>query len=57
LDIKKNPARPCYKMAKDLPLCFFDAEYADAFNWNFDVDVLRDVYTTLQGLWIELNTK
>ncbi|KAI6170801.1 PseudoU-synth-1 domain-containing protein [Aphelenchoides bicaudatus] len=57
LDIQKNPARPQYTMAKDLPLCFFDCLYNEEMNWIFDLNVLKDVYLTLQKMWIEMRTK
>lgn len=44
LDIRKNPARPHYNLANELPLCLFDCTYsADQFDWIFDIPTLTNV--------------
>lgn len=47
-------------MARDLPLCFFDASYANnLFNWksHVDSDVIQRLFTSLETKWCELETK
>uniref|UniRef100_A0AC34FJL3 tRNA pseudouridine synthase n=1 Tax=Panagrolaimus sp. ES5 TaxID=591445 RepID=A0AC34FJL3_9BILA len=60
LDISSCPAKPQYTMAKDLPLCFFDASYANnSFDWKSHIngDVLQRLFTSLETKWCELETK
>ena len=60
LDVESCPAKPQYTMAKDLPLCFFDATYADnRFDWksNINGEVLQRLYHSLETKWCELETK
>jgi hypothetical protein len=47
-------------MARDLPLCFFDASYENnLFDWksHIDSDVIQRLFTSLETKWCELETK
>jgi tRNA pseudouridine38/39 synthase len=60
LDINSYAAKPQYTMARDLPLCFFDASYANnRFKWKSHIngDVLQRLFTSLETKWCELETK
>uniref|UniRef100_A0AC35FBC7 tRNA pseudouridine synthase n=1 Tax=Panagrolaimus sp. PS1159 TaxID=55785 RepID=A0AC35FBC7_9BILA len=60
LDINSYPAKPQYTMARDLPLCFFDASYENnLFDWksHIDSDVIQRLFTSLETKWCELETK
>uniref|UniRef100_A0A7E4VAJ7 tRNA pseudouridine synthase n=1 Tax=Panagrellus redivivus TaxID=6233 RepID=A0A7E4VAJ7_PANRE len=60
LDVQSTPAKPQYAMARDMPLCFFDASYTDGiFDWKSSVnaDTIRRLYVHLQQQWCEFATK
>jgi len=60
LNVEQCPAKPQYTMARDLPLCFFDATYSnDLFDWKSCVnrEVLQKVFQQLQVRWCELETQ
>ncbi|CAG0894943.1 unnamed protein product [Darwinula stevensoni] len=50
LDISKNPCKPVYAMAHELPLCLFDAQF-DGLEWQFDELALKTVILELQEAW------
>jgi len=58
LDINKNPARPQYNLANELPLCLFDCDYSvGEFDWQFDLFVINGVLMSLNSLWAEYQIK
>ncbi|KAI6242307.1 TRNA pseudouridine synthase [Aphelenchoides fujianensis] len=57
LDIRRFPARPTFRMAKELPLCFFDCSYNVDLQWKFEADGVRKVFRSLQRQWCELRVK
>ena len=36
LDVEKTPRKPQYNMASDQPLCLYDAEYSENFEWVYE---------------------
>ncbi|CAG4949328.1 unnamed protein product [Parnassius apollo] len=53
LDIEKNPRKPQYNMALDVPLNLFHCSYdlEETSEWVYHEDELRSVIATLQGDW------
>lgn len=52
LDVEKNPRKPQYTMASEIPLVLFDATFDNhELNWIYERESLRKVIEHLQGLW------
>lgn len=52
LDVEKNPCRPSYGMAADLPLNLFDCDFQN-IQWEYDQTALAYVVRTFQKLWTQ----
>lgn len=50
LDVEKNPRKPQYSMASEVPLCLYEAHY-DSFEWVYCHEVVNSVVDTLVRLW------
>lgn len=56
LDIEKNPQRPQYSMATEIPLNLFDCQF-DGLEWTHSLDALTTLIKRLQSLWAEHQVK
>lgn len=56
LDIDKNPCRPQYSMASEVPLNLFDCQY-DGVDWNYNDEALLIVLKRVQSLWTDHQVK
>ena len=57
LNVEKNPRRPQYVMASELPLNLFDCQFEDVVDWRYDEESLAFVVRRFQALWTEHQTK
>lgn len=57
LDVEKNPRKPQYTMASELPLNLFHCAFADVDDWVYDQDALCYVIRDYQTLWTEHSVK
>lgn len=56
LDIQKNPRKPQYGMASEIPLVLYDCQY-EGLEWQYDVSELTHVTKHLQKLWMHARVK
>jgi len=56
LDVEKQPCKPSYHMAPEIPLVLWDCSFAD-MQWNYEASVVRKVTEILQGQWEDLTIK
>nr|CAG4640959.1 EOG090X083V [Eulimnadia texana] len=56
LDIEKNPRKPQYSMASELPLNLFECRYDDV-EWIHDAESLKFVVSEFQAIWTENSIK
>nr|ADD38745.1 tRNA pseudouridine synthase 3 [Lepeophtheirus salmonis] len=52
LDIEKNPCRPQYGLASEIPLNLFDCSY-EGLTWDYNLESLRTCIKGFQELWAE----
>nr|CAG4649432.1 EOG090X083V [Scapholeberis mucronata]SVE93687.1 EOG090X083V [Scapholeberis mucronata] len=58
LDVERNPRKPQYGMASEIPLNLFFCSYAEEdCQWIYDAESLRFVMSGFQSLWSENNIK
>uniref|UniRef100_A0A182JRV9 tRNA pseudouridine synthase n=1 Tax=Anopheles christyi TaxID=43041 RepID=A0A182JRV9_9DIPT len=72
LDVEKNPCKPQYSMASDVPLNLYDCQFnekssesneeemggeSDLSEWIYKEDDLRRTISDLQGLWMKQSVK
>nr|SVE75194.1 EOG090X083V [Daphnia dolichocephala] len=58
LDVERNPRKPQYGMASEIPLNLFHCSYSDEdCQWIYDVETLRYVMSCYQTLWAENSIK
>ncbi|CAH2056220.1 unnamed protein product, partial [Iphiclides podalirius] len=59
LDVEKNPRKPQYNMALDIPLNLFHCSYdlEETSEWIYDDGNIKSLITTLQGEWSIHNIK
>nr|CAG4634860.1 EOG090X083V [Alona affinis] len=58
LDVGRNPRKPQYGMASELPLNLFTCSYPEEdCKWIYDTESLRFVISDYQKLWTESNVK
>uniref|UniRef100_A0A6P7FY38 tRNA pseudouridine(38/39) synthase n=1 Tax=Diabrotica virgifera virgifera TaxID=50390 RepID=A0A6P7FY38_DIAVI len=50
LNVAKNPRKPAYSMASEIPLNLFYCEYDD-LDWNYDQEALTQVIEKLNNQW------
>ncbi|KAH3818492.1 hypothetical protein DPMN_120213 [Dreissena polymorpha] len=53
LNVTKNPRKPQFNIASDIPLCLYDADFGDQFEWVYEADWQEDNIKCLQQLWAE----
>ncbi|XP_048751243.1 uncharacterized protein LOC125662947 isoform X2 [Ostrea edulis] len=53
LDVEKNPRKPQYTMASELPLNLFDAEFAADVEWIYEADWHEENIKHLQQVWAQ----
>ncbi|XP_061162846.1 uncharacterized protein LOC133172055 isoform X2 [Saccostrea echinata] len=53
LDVEKNPRKPQYTMASELPLNLFDAEFAADMEWIYEADWHEENIKHLQQIWAQ----
>lgn len=53
LDVEKNPRKPQYNMASELPLNLFDAEFAADVEWTYEADWHEENIKHLQQIWAQ----
>ena len=53
LDVEKNPKRPQYLMASEIPLNLFHCEYNSGLHWNYNSEAIQVTVKQLQELWTE----
>ncbi|XP_078335395.1 uncharacterized protein LOC111134441 isoform X4 [Crassostrea virginica] len=53
LDIEKQPRKPQYTMASELPLNLFDAEFAADVEWIYEADWHEENIKHLQQIWAQ----
>ncbi|XP_044254066.1 tRNA pseudouridine(38/39) synthase [Tribolium madens] len=51
LDVTRNPRKPDYHMASEVPLNLYDCHYDD-INWIYDKEALNIVKTKLYKIWM-----
>nr|SVE76454.1 EOG090X083V [Daphnia longispina] len=58
LDVERNPRKPQYGMASEIPLNLFTCSYSDDdCQWIYDADSLQYVISGYQTLWAENSVK
>ncbi|XP_053379356.1 uncharacterized protein LOC123526841 isoform X2 [Mercenaria mercenaria] len=57
LNVEKNPKKPQFNMSSDIPLCLYDANFGDEFEWIHEAYWHEDNIKTLQQLWAEHSIK
>ncbi|KAH9504417.1 tRNA pseudouridine synthase 3 [Bulinus truncatus] len=57
LDVNKNPRKPQYAMASELPLVLFDCDFGDNLEWIYEADWHEDNIRHLQQLWAQHTIK
>nr|CAH0104037.1 unnamed protein product [Daphnia galeata] len=58
LDVERNPRKPQYGMASEIPLNLFTCSYSDDdCQWIYDADSLQYVISGYQTLWTENSVK
>ena len=57
LNVEKNPRRPQYVMASELPLNLFDCQFDDEVDWRYDEESVAFVVRRFQALWTEHQVK
>nr|XP_023012293.1 tRNA pseudouridine(38/39) synthase [Leptinotarsa decemlineata] len=50
LNVEKNPRKPEYSMASEIPLNLYFCEY-DGLNWQYDKEVLDQIIEKLNSIW------
>jgi tRNA pseudouridine38/39 synthase len=50
LDIEKNPKKPVYDLASEIPLVLWDCAF-EGIQWNYDVENNQRLYQHLQTMW------
>ena len=53
LNVERNPRRPQYVMASELPLNLFDCQFDDEVDWRYDEESVAFVVRRFQALWTE----
>ena len=53
LNVERNPRRPQYVMASELPLNLFDCQFEDEVDWRYDEESVAFVVRRFQALWTE----
>lgn len=56
LDVEKNPQKPQYTMASELPLILFNCEF-DEIQWQYDADNKEETIEQLQEMWMRQTVK
>lgn len=57
LDIEKNPRRPQYVMASEVPLNLFQCDYDPELDWQYDDEAVLVSMKQLQDLWTDASVK
>lgn len=57
LNVERNPRRPQYVMASELPLNLFDCQFDDDVDWRYDEESMAFVVRRFQALWTEHQVK
>uniref|UniRef100_A0A0B6ZLI0 tRNA pseudouridine synthase n=2 Tax=Arion vulgaris TaxID=1028688 RepID=A0A0B6ZLI0_9EUPU len=57
LNIEKNPRKPQYTMASELPLVLFDCEFGDDLEWIYEADWHEENIRHLQQMWAQYTIK
>ena len=52
LDVEKNPRKPQYTMASELPLVLYECEFEDV-DWIYEEELLCDNISQLQTMWTQ----
>ncbi|XP_060594802.1 uncharacterized protein LOC132749124 isoform X2 [Ruditapes philippinarum] len=53
LNVEKNPKKPQFNMSSEIPLCLYDADFGDEFEWIHEAYWHEDNIKTLQQIWAE----
>ncbi|XP_012946059.1 uncharacterized protein LOC101858380 [Aplysia californica] len=53
LNVEKNPRKPQYTMASELPLVLFDCDFGDDLEWVYEADWHEDNIRHLQQMWAQ----
>ncbi|XP_055864792.1 uncharacterized protein LOC106070325 [Biomphalaria glabrata] len=53
LDVEKNPRKPQYTMASELPLVLFDCDFDDNLEWIYEADWHEENIRHLQQIWAQ----
>ncbi|KAL5015313.1 hypothetical protein ScPMuIL_009583 [Solemya velum] len=53
LDVEKNPRKPQYNMASEVPLVLFDSQFGNDLEWIYEADWHEDNIRHLQQLWAQ----
>ncbi|XP_013409956.1 tRNA pseudouridine(38/39) synthase isoform X2 [Lingula anatina] len=56
LDVERNPRKPQYTMASEIPLILYDCDY-EGLNWHYETDCHEETIKHLQTLWTEQTVK
>ncbi|KAK9870270.1 hypothetical protein WA026_006358 [Henosepilachna vigintioctopunctata] len=51
LDIEKNPCKPDYNMASEVPLNLYSSEYETDCDWQYDSENLTTIIENLREMW------
>ncbi|CAL1543678.1 unnamed protein product [Lymnaea stagnalis] len=57
LNVEKNPRKPQYTMASELPLVLFDCDFGDDLEWIYEADWHEDNIRHLQMMWAQHTVK
>lgn len=57
LDVEKNPRRPQYVMASEVPLNLFQCDYDPQLDWQYDDEAVLVTMKQLQDLWTDASVK
>ena len=57
LDVEKNPCRPQYTMASEVPLNLFNVVFDENIVWNYNKEALTVIIRQMEALWTEHSVK
>ena len=52
LNVEKNPCKPQYSMASELPLVLFDCQYESVKEWRYDHLEIEKLIKKIQDSWV-----
>lgn len=53
LNVEKNPCKPQYSMASELPLVLFDCQYDNVKEWRYDHLEMERLIKKIQDAWVD----